>query len=132
MSSTGGRPTTGDHLGLTDHPSFGDKQELKGVRPAAITPGSAGRLVTGEGDPFYRDQKTLLLPQRGAAANYPGHYHDGTGGDQDVSRGRVEAGGQQTDVVALLHQSPHSHCQNSPSCQLREQLHSKQMHVSFF
>lgn len=94
MSRTEGRPTTEDHLGLTDNWSRGYKQKLKGVCPTAIKLGSVRKPVTGAGDPFYHNQKTLLLCQRGAAANYPGHYHNGAGGDQDVGGGRVEAGGQ--------------------------------------
>lgn len=132
MSCPEGRATAEDHLGLTENRSCGDKQELKGVCPAAIKLGSGRRPVTGASDPFYHNQKTLLLSQRGTAADYPRHYHDGAGGDQDVSGGRVEARGQQTDVVALFHQSPHSHRQNSPSCQLRSKLNSSQMHIRFF
>lgn len=132
MSCPEGRATTEDHLGLTDNWSCGYKQELKGVCPAAVKLGSGRRPVTGASDPFYHNQKTLLLSQRGTAADYPGHYHDGAGGNQDVGGGRVEAGGQQTDVVALFHQSPHSHRQNGPSCQLRSKLNSNQMHIKFF
>lgn len=132
MSCPEGRATTEDHLGLTDNWSCGYKQEFKGVCPAAVKLGSGRRPVTGASDPFYHNQKTLLLSQRGTAADYPGHYHDAAGGNQDVGGGRVEAGGQQTDVVALFHQSPHSHRQNSPSCQLRSKLNSNQMHIKFF
>lgn len=132
MSWPEGRAPTEDHLGLPGNWSCGCKQELKGVCPAAVKMGSGRRLVTGASDPFYHNQKTLLLSQRGTAADYPRHYHHGAGGDQDVCGGRVEAGGQQTDVVALFHQSPHSHGQNSPSCQLRSKLNSNQMQITFF
>lgn len=131
MSRTEVRPTTEDHLGLTDNSSSEYKQELKGVGPCSSSTGSVRKPVTGGADPFYHNQKTLLLPQRGTAANNPGHYHDGAGGDQDVSGGRVEAGGQQTDVVALFHQRPHSHCQNGPSCQLRTTQLKPDAQISF-
>lgn len=127
-----GSATAEDHLGLTENWSCGGQQEPKGACPAANQLGSGRRAVTGAADPFYHNQKTLLLPQRGTAADYPRHHHDGAGGDQDVGGGRVEAGGKQTDVVALFHQSPHSHRQNSPSCQLRSKLNSNQMHITFF
>lgn len=126
-----GRATAEDHLGLTDPWSCGCKQGLKGVCPAAVELGSGRRPVTSATDPFYHNQKTLLLSQRSTAADYAGDDHDGASGDQDVSGGRVEAGGQQTDVFTLFHQGPHSHRQNNPSCQLRSKLNSNQMHITF-
>lgn len=68
----------------------------------------------------YHNQKTLHLVQRGTAADYPGHYHDDSSSYQDVRRSCIEAGAQQTDVVALFHQSPHTHRQHSPTCQLTD------------
>lgn len=108
------------------------KSDLKVPALQQLNWAQEGEPVTGARDPFYHNQKSLLLSQRGTAADYPGHNHDGAGGDQDGSGGRVEAGGQQTDVGALFHQSPHSHRQNGPACQLSSKLNSNQMHGKLF
>lgn len=71
----------------------------------------------------HHNQKTLGLPQHGAAADHTGHDHDDPGCYQDVGGGRVQVGVEQADVVALVHQRPHSHRQHGSACQLRGRHH---------
>lgn len=65
-----------------------------------------------------------MFPDGGAASQYPGEHDDGTRTNQDEGSDHVGAGGQKTDVVALIHQSPDSHCHHSATCQLGGRLQS--------
>ena len=78
-----------------------------------------------EGLPHHSQQPPLLL-EGGAASKHARHHDDGAGQHQDVGGGGVGLGGQQADVLALLHQRPDAHAHHHAPRQLgdRELRHS--------
>jgi len=57
----------------------------------------------------HHTQQPSLLLESGTASQNASHHDDGAGEDQDVGGRGVGLGGQEADVVALLHEGPHAH-----------------------
>lgn len=66
-----------------------------------------------------------MLLKGGAAAQHARYHDDGSGHDQYVGGGSVRLGGEQADVVALLHQGPDAHRQHDAPCQLEVGAHQE-------
>lgn len=67
----------------------------------------------------HQRQAAPLLPDDSAAAQVSRHDHQTTSHHQDIRRGSKGARCQQAQVVALLHQRPHSHAQNGRAAHLK-------------
>lgn len=68
----------------------------------------------------HRGQTAFLLPDDSTAAQEACNHHQASSQDEDICRDSKSAGGQQTQVVTLLHQCPDSNTQNSCSTHLEE------------
>lgn len=64
-----------------------------------------------------------MLLEGGAAAQHARYHDDSSSHDQYVGGGSVRLGGEQADVVALLHQGPDAHRQHDAPCQLEVGVH---------
>ena len=127
--------TVADSWPVAAHPS--PARPLQASEPGLVSPSGAlstepGRGVRGEtggqrprgGWPpppcwragTHRREAAPVLADDGAEAQEAGHHDEGTRKDEDVGRGGEGAGGQDTEVAALLHQGPdaHSHDRGAP------------------
>lgn len=66
----------------------------------------------------HHSQKSSFFLKGGAAAQKPCYHDDEPSQAQDVGGDGVDPGGQQADVVTLLHQCPQSYSQHSAPCKL--------------
>lgn len=68
----------------------------------------------------HHGQTAPLLPDDSTTAQESCNHHEAASQDEDICWDSKCAGGQQTQVVALLHYCPDSHAQNGSSTQLKE------------
>lgn len=68
----------------------------------------------------HRGQTASLLPDDSTTPQEACNHHQAAGQDEDVRWDSKSAGGQQTQVITLLHQCPDSYTQNSCSTHLEK------------